>query len=113
MALQFSRTDITTGHQFTVYARIDKANVILGDQTQITLNLYDSIGAAQSQLTPVLPPDTVVMLPEELSGINAAFVTGLSAAVQAGRVLSPLDALKAALYTLLKARPAYAGSVDV
>ncbi len=113
MALQFNRTDAATGHQYTVYARIDRATVLLTEQTTVILNLYDSVGAAAQGLDPVMPPDTVTLLTEDMTAPNAAFVTGLAALVAAGQVHSPLDALKAALYTILKARPAYTGSVDV
>ncbi len=113
MALQFNRTDTATGHEFTVYARIDNAVIIIGQSSNITLNLYDSAEAAGQGLDPVLPPDIIILLPDDMTALNSAFVTGLAVAVQAGKVNSPLDALKTALYTLVKARPTYNAAVSV
>lgn len=113
MALQFTRTDAATGHTWTVYAKIDKATVILGAETTITLNLYDNNTAATQGLQPVLPPDVVTLTAEEMTGINSGFVIALAAAAQAGQILSPSDALKTALYTLVKARDAYSGAISV
>lgn len=113
MALQFSRTDSNTGHQFTVYARVDAATVILGAETIVTLNLYDSSNTAGQGLQPVLPPDVVTFMVDEMSGVNGAFVLALGTAAQQGKILSPVDALKTAVYTLLKGHAAYAGALDV
>jgi len=113
MALQFNRTDADTGHVYTVYARIDGGTVLVGETTAVVLDLYDSVGAANEGLKPVLPPDTPTFTADEMTTPNPAFITALAAAVQAGTILSPSDALKTAMYTLLKQRATYAGAVDV
>jgi len=113
VALQFNRTDSATGHQYTVYARIDLCAVVLGDASHVTLNLYDSMSAAQSGLSPVLDPDIITLTSDDLTTLNPDFVTALGSAAQAGSIHSPADALLTALYLVLKQRPAYATAIDV
>ncbi len=94
MALQFTRTDANTGHQYTVYARIDAGMFSIADSTgQCTLNLYDSKSAATGLLKPILPPDLIVLTPAE-----ATFLTTQGLAL---------------LYGILLARAAYSSAIVV
>lgn len=113
MALQFNRTDTSTGHQWTVYARLDTGTTQLQDGMILTLNLYDSVGAAEQGLNPVMAPDVITFTASELNATNPGFVAALGAAVQAGQVNSPVDALRTAMYTLIKTKPGYESAIDV
>ncbi len=94
MALQFNRTDAATGHQYTVYARIDAGTFSLSDGVgQVTLNLYDSVGAAHAGLQPVLPADKIVLTDAESATLRTQ---GL-----------------ALLYAILKSRATYSAAQDV
>jgi len=94
MALQFIRTDSNTGHQFTVYAKIDDGMFSISDNSgQCTLALYDSARASAAGLKPVLDPDKVILTSDE-----SAFLRTQGLAL---------------LYGILKARATYSAAQDV
>ena len=115
MALQMSRTVAGTGAVFPqAYGRIDSASTILGlgtSDTSLTLNWYVD-GTAAATKAPVdsepIHFDTLLV-----TNANPPFAAALAGLAQSGKIACPLDALKGALYCMLKQLPAYAGALDV
>ena len=116
MALQMTRTVAGTGAVFPqAYGRIDNALITLSPSatgTALTLNWYAD-GTAASGGKATVDADGVTFTPLMITSANAAFVSALDAQLKAGLVASPSDALKAALYCVLKQLPAYSGALDV
>jgi hypothetical protein len=94
------------------YGRIDDSSINLSQtSTIITLNWFASQTTAQQGLKPCRS-DRVQVPIAIITADNAQFVIDLAAAVQAGTVHSPLDALKTALYLLVKQQISYVGAID-
>lgn len=106
MALSLQIVDASTQAVYPgAYGRID-SNILTNSPTSVpfnsvTLNWYVSSTAAGAGAMPIrseaIPlPMTVLLTP------NPSFVSALLAAVQGGKISSPLDALTTSLYLLIK-----------
>lgn len=94
MALQLQRTDARTNASYTCYIRIDDFIGSLGNKDLVVrLNSYVDANSAANGFEPVLPADVIQLTPTEIATM--------------------VSALKATLYGIIAARPAYAGAVQV
>ena len=116
MSLQKDFTDptIAGGADFpTAIFRIDHLNIPdLNADGSVNLGIYvdqTRLAAGRSALLIQTVPITNTLL----TTANPTFVANLQARIASGAVQTPKDALLAAIYTLLKLQPAFAGAIDV
>lgn len=115
MALQQSVTNPATGEVYpTAYCRVDDATLELANnQVQITVSAYFSSTTAGQNLAPVYTFPLITLPTSAVSTANPTFVQGLQAAIQAGSILSPRDALLTALYLMVQAQPGFQAATKV
>lgn len=116
MALKKTITDPKSGAIYTdAYGRIDDATLVLAEgRTEPVLNWYFSQGTANSGLNTAVRSDGTIRFSLTLiQSPNPQFVSALQAACANGSIVSPLDALKTALYLLIQQLPSYQGATSV